>query len=96
MRRVLGPIERLRKLPYRDCDVIISGAEGSSRLGTVTCTDAAPGTFVGTARMLDQFDRPITDEEVARTVGGAYRLTSIAVDLEMDLLIRERDACQIS
>lgn len=77
-----------RKLPYRDCDVIVSGSEDPSSTATFTCIDAETGTFVGTARVPDQVDRPITDEEVARMIGGAYRLASIAVDLETDLLSR--------
>ncbi|MDA9409846.1 hypothetical protein XH98_36650 [Bradyrhizobium sp. CCBAU 51745] len=77
-----------RKLPYRDCDVIVSRSEDPSSTTAVTCIDAETGTFVGTARVPDQVDRPITDEEVARMIGGAYRLASIAVDLEMDLLVR--------
>ena len=78
-----------RKLPYRDFDVVVSGSEDTSAPDTLTCIDADTGTFVGTARIADcRDDRPITDEEVARMIGGTYRLASIAVGLEMDLLIR--------
>ncbi|MFK4381027.1 hypothetical protein [Bradyrhizobium sp. USDA 223] len=52
--------------------------------------------FVGTARIPDQVDRPITDEEVARMMGGAYRLASIAVDLKWTCSSGGRDACQMS
>ncbi|MGY3532948.1 MULTISPECIES: hypothetical protein [Bradyrhizobium] len=77
-----------RKLPYRDCHVIVSGPEDPAGWGTVTCIDVETGTFVGNARIADRYDRPIEDEEVTRMVGGAYRLASIAVDLETDLLSR--------
>lgn len=78
-----------RKLPYRDCDAVISGSEDSFIPDTLICIDANTGTFVGAAPIADHQDgRPITDEEVARMIGGTYRLASIAVELEIDMLSR--------
>jgi hypothetical protein len=72
-----------RQLPYLECEIIVSSPRDAQAPSTLMCTDAETGTVVRVGRVAGGSDSPIASDEVARIVGGAYRLASIAVDLEL-------------
>jgi hypothetical protein len=82
---------RAEQSPYRDCEIIVSEPENSAEPCRATCIDGPTGTVIG-SRSFPHAQRDgqtaIDPNEIIRMVGGVYRLASIAVDIETDLLRR--------
>jgi hypothetical protein len=69
---------------YRDCEIFLSSDELGSRNHAI-CTDAATGIVIGAS---NDCGATISADEVIRMIGGAYRLASIALEIETDELAR--------
>jgi len=69
---------------YRDCEIFLSSDELGSRNQAI-CTDAATGIVIGA---FNDCRATISADEVLRMIGGAYRLASIALEIETDELAR--------
>jgi hypothetical protein len=75
---------------YRDCEISISSVELGSPYRAI-CTDAATGIVIGSSSIpsaLSGGPPTISAAEVIRMIGGAYRLASIALEIETDELAR--------
>jgi hypothetical protein len=77
--------------PYLNAEIVVSDPEDRASPGRATCTDAQTGAVIGsrTIRLGSGDGRQTVDaDEVIRMIGGAYRLASIAVDIETEILGR--------
>lgn len=74
---------------YRDCDISISAELGSPY--QAICTDSETGIVIGSSSISSTArgdPQMISAAEIVRMIGGAYRLASIALDIEADELAR--------
>jgi hypothetical protein len=82
-RRVRGPHNR-------DCEIVVSEPVDATAPAKATCVDVPTRTVMGSCSIPRASSEGLetTPDDVIRMVGGAYRLASIAVDIETDLLGR--------
>jgi hypothetical protein len=85
-------ISRMRaQSPYLNCEIVVSDPEDRASPGRATCTDARTGAVIGfrsIPRGSGGGRQTVDADEVIRMIGGAYRLVSIAVEIETEILGR--------
>jgi hypothetical protein len=85
-------ISRMRaQSHYLNCEIVVSDPEDRASPGRATCTDARTGAVIGfrsIPRGSGDGRQTVDADEVIRMIGGAYRLVSIAVEIETEILGR--------
>jgi hypothetical protein len=76
---------------YRTCEITVAEPQEPNSPYRAICTDVDTGVTIGSARIARgrEGEQPtISATDVIATIGGGYRLASIAVDIEVEELDR--------
>src|SRR5262245_61325787 len=78
--------------PYRDCEIVAVAPADPASPARAVCTDVASGRVIGSPSISPggvDGRRDIDADEVIRSMGGTYRLASIAVEIGTEELARQ-------
>ena len=78
--------------PYRDCDIAVVEPVDPVAPARALCVDAESGRIIGSPSIApnrENGQHDVNAGEVIRSLGGTYRLASIALEIETEQLARQ-------